>query len=158
MGVSLALCLEALVPKWASGAIVYIGGDDSDAITAGTNFGYEGDVLLQMDDGDNSLHFGTGAAVSRKTNILHHGGTGADIIEFKGKVGEGSTAEVHNFNPVQDLLILGSLTSTAQVTMNTTANGIHVTSAGEVDLHIVGPTSTVGYDLSVDGNGDVVIA
>ena len=47
---------------------------------------------------------------------------------------------------------------TAQVTMNTTANGIHVTSAGGLDLHIVGPTSTVGYDLSVDGNGDVVIA
>ena len=44
------------------------------------------------------------------------------------------------------------------MTMNTTANGIHVTSAGGLDLHIVGPTSTVGYDLSVDGNGDVVIA
>ena len=40
-----------------------MGGDDSDAITAGTNFGYEGDVLLQMDDGNNSLHVGTGAAL-----------------------------------------------------------------------------------------------
>ena len=63
MGGSLALCLEAMVRMWASGAIVYMGGDDSDAITAGTNFGYEGDVLLQMDDGNNSLHVGTGAAL-----------------------------------------------------------------------------------------------
>lgn len=60
MGGSLALCLEAMVRMWASGAIVYMGGDDSDTITAGTNFGYEGDVLLQMGDGNNSLHVGTG--------------------------------------------------------------------------------------------------
>ena len=136
-----------------------MGGDDSDTITAGTNFGYEGDVLLQMGDGNNSLHVGTGPP-TRGPHVAFDLGLDQtqDIKEFKGKVGEGSTAEVHNFNPVQDLLILGSLTSTAQVTMNTTANGIHVTSAGEVDVHIVGPTSTVGYDLSVDGNGDVVIA
>ena len=174
----------------SAGSIVYMGGDDRDAITAGTNFCYEGYVLMQMGDGNNSLQVGSGAAVSAHSMLLYHGGTGADTIrfgdgvgvytgdtsdrphivfdlgrdetadsiEFEGTVGLGSTLRVHNFNPEHDRMILGSLTATAQVTMTTTANGIHVTSAGEVDLYFVGPTSTVGFDLSVDSNGDVVIA
>lgn len=174
----------------SAGSIVYMGGDGSDTITAGTNFCYEGYILLQMGDGSNSLQVGAGAAVYERSMLLYHGGTGADTItlgdgigmysgdpdhrphivfdlglddtsdsiEFEGKVGEGSTLRIHNFNPAQDSLTLGSLTATAQVTMTTTANGIRVTSAGEVDLYFVGPTSTAGFDLSVDGSGDVVIA
>ena len=66
----------------SAGSIVYMGGDDRDAITAGTNFCYEGYVLMQMGDGNNSLQVGSGAAVSARSMLLYHGGTGADTIRF----------------------------------------------------------------------------
>ena len=122
--------------------LLYHGGTGADTITLGDGIGmYSGDP-------DHRPHIVFDLGLDDTS----------DSIEFEGKVGEGSTLRIHNFNPAQDLLTLGSLTATAQVTMTTTANGIRVTSAGEVDLYFVGPTSTAGFDLSVDGSGDVVIA
>ena len=124
--------------------LLYHGGTGADTITFGDGVGMY-----------------SGASADRPHIVFDLGlDDTPDSIKFEGNVGVGSTLRIHNFNPAQDSLILGSLTATAEVTMTTTANGIHVTSTptGTVDLHFVDPTSTAGFDLSVDGSGDVVIA
>lgn len=148
------------------GSVLLQMGDGSNSLQVGEDAAsYEySHLLYHGGTGVDTITFGDGVGVYGGTDPEPHIALDlgldnvSDSIEFEGKVGVGSTLRIHNFNPSQDSLTLGSLTATAQVTMTTTANGIHVTSAGEVDLYFVGPTSTAGFDLSVDGSGDVVIA